>query len=977
MKILKRLLATAGVLLALFAPAALHAAGPVSQLQIKVPHRTSPQFEISALKITLLLDTSDPITLSIGGGSSGTRATQSMNLNSAANDCFAGSVCFTDFDAVPAPAKQADSLVIVKPLQVGFDPATVGNNKVTLFLQLSSNIDESNPLCSSTMNADETWTITVTSNVPTANRIAGVAVQSLDRKAGGACPSTQFRTIPPDDGPVATTIAPAPEFTSGRVGLDAVLVLDRSGSMSALDGTATDRLTKLKTATNQFLSMWKSLRDSESTAQIQSPTDHVGIVFFDQGTLWTTGVTSNHIVEFNAAALSGLTSGVTAVPIGGSTSIGNGLIAATDTSGLPSAAGTTNRRIIMLMTDGAQNTEAMASADGTSIVTTRTDPVTHAIVQTTLPKQPFQLFTVTVGNAFGPDAPINQALATATGAYTLNTTHPAAELDAFFLQTLQNAHKFSTVETMRVIQDVTKAAAPFKTQFPVTSTTTRLAFSLSWPPGRLNVLRARLTPPGGGTPIDFTPSPGLATFMTQSLRLPLQGGVNAAGLWTLEIITDNVESTAGVAFNFVLMGDDSTINSSLGIVGGEHSVGQDIKITAQVNDFGRALKGLGLQSGAIVKAFVVKPGNNVGDVLSDRAAQPVPPTPTDTSTPAERKLAAILAEDPNALKQIPGEVILHDDGAAGDDKAGDGIYTAVVPAEFEGHYNVVFLIEGVSASGGRFVRQQIRTVHVRSMPDPATTQVATQVTSGAAGSILNVVVTPRNRREGKLGPAWANYIWGRLPNGAPVRFTDRLDGTYLAQVPFSGSTPPPVSVHFLPEPVVRPDDFVPAPGDLTAGNQIVGDVTHHGFGGAGNRMAVWLALGSTFPHGSFRNAHDGGFAGNIGFEYGLNANAAIEATLGYHEFKGTNGAPEIDVTQYGVGAKWYFAAPWRPFLTAGIGGYSFDPGSSRFGGWVGAGVQVPIDAHWSIEGRYNYHMISGNSPNSQYSTLQIGVRYGF
>ena len=44
------------------------------------------------------------------------------------------------------------------------------------------------------------------------------------------------------------------------------------------------------------------------------------------------------------------------------------------------------------------------------------------------------------------------------------------------------------------------------------------------------------------------------------------------------------------------------------------------------------------------------------------------------------------------------------------------------------------------------------------------------------------------------------------------------------------------------------------------------------------------------------------------------------------------------MTQLGVNGKWYFtSAPLRFFATAGVGVYNFDPGSTRFGGAVGAG----------------------------------------
>ena len=105
---------------------------------------------------------------------------------------------------------------------------------------------------------------------------------------------------------------------------------------------------------------------------------------------------------------------------------------------------------------------------------------------------------------------------------------------------------------------------------------------------------------------------------------------------------------------------------------------------------------------------------------------------------------------------------------------------------------------------------------------------------------------------------------------------------------------------------------------------------------------------------------------------------SVEATLGRHSFGGKIGGGDIDVTQFGVNGKWYFAQPgFKPFLTAGVGGYAFDPGATRFGANLGAGVQVDLTPLWSLEGRYTLHQVTRNSPNSSYSTLTLGLRYAF
>ena len=951
---------------------------------------TNPQcrFEIAAAKVTLQLDntsTGRVIVSVTRHATSGTDADQEivtlpagMDLTTNAADCFAagcGSSASQLFPQEPT-ATLRDSVQVFKPKAFDADPYT-GDDKVVLLIYLGSNAnDRAGCPTASPMLADERWTVKVTTpGMPVGpNRIQGVAIQSIDSNVSRPCPASGYRAIPDNEGAQITVNSTAPLFATGRIPLDAILVLDHSGSMAATDGGTVTRLQSLKDATASFLTMWNTLRYGETSTMpptIASPADHVGIVFFDNTIQWASGTAAARMETLPPPAstlpapLTTLIGNVNAVNPAGSTSIGNGLIEAATV--MPPA-GTPSRRVMLLMTDGLQNTAKFAYAAGVPGLVMTSDDPGGTVAQTVLPQQPYKVYTVTLGNAFAAAAPINQQIADATGAYTLHAFNASANiLNLYFLQLLQNFHKFATVETMRIVQDKTGSAAPFEMTLPVTTTTKRIAFALDAARG-VPGLRLELVPPGGGAPIAFTPAAG-ATGIVNGVNLPLSAASTGAGLWKVRVV---VGANAGtqVPFSLSIMGDDATINSSLAASSADPVVGGRIKLTAQVSDFGPTLKGLGSQPGAVVKAFMVTPGNNVGDVLSDSTVQPAPVTAGDTATPAERKLAALLAQNPNALALNPGEIVLHDDGMNGDDTANDGIYTAYVPADFEGHYNFVFYVEGRAASGGHFVRQQLRTVHIRSMPVPANTTTTWSAVSLDSGSKLVGTTTPRNVRNGRLGPGWANYIWFNPSNGPPVKPVDNLNGTYTATIPFTGGTPPTVSVHFLPEAIPRTDTFVPPPGALTPGNAIVPP--------ASGRRAVWLALGSTFPSGSFSNDYRRDLAADLGVEFAVTANTAIEATLGRHQFKGRNGAPDLDVTRFGVNGKWYLPKPgFAPFVTLGAGGYAFNPGSTRFGVNAGVGVQVKIAPPWSLEARYTFHGVSGNAPNSRYSTLEAGLRYEF
>src|SRR5262249_10913026 len=116
---------------------------------------------------------------------------------------------------------------------------------------------------------------------------------------------------------------------------------------------------------------------------------------------------------------------------GGSTSIGGGLVRAANSFSVAPAVGDGNRNVILLMSDGMQNTNPMAQVSGSQVQTT--PPVTN------LPNQPpLQIYSVTVGTGLAVDPTINQNLATAANGFYVNTETDAGKLPTFFLELLQN-----------------------------------------------------------------------------------------------------------------------------------------------------------------------------------------------------------------------------------------------------------------------------------------------------------------------------------------------------------------------------------------------------------------------------------------------------------------------------------------------------------------------------------------------------------
>jgi hypothetical protein len=148
-------------------------------------------------------------------------------------------------------------------------------------------------------------------------------------------------------------------------------------------------------------------------------------------------------------------------------------------------------------------------------------------------------------------------------------------------------------------------------------------------------------------------------------------------------------------------------------------------------------------------------------------------------------------------------------------------------------------------------------------------------------------------------------------------------------------------------------------------------------GGPGTgKFRVFLDAGPNFPHGDLNKAVDGRYSVNAGLEGFVASNTSIEGILGYHAFK----SPVISnprIWQLSVNVKQYFGpGPLHFFINGGAGGYRFDPGNTtKLGGNVGAGLLWDISSTWGLEAVYNFHAVSTSGSNTEFSTLQVGIRH--
>jgi hypothetical protein len=437
------------------------------------------------------------------------------------------------------------------------------------------------------------------------------------------------------------------------------------------------------------------------------------------------------------------------------------------------------------------------------------------------------------------------------------------------------------------------------------------------------------------------------------------------------------------------MTDDAGIKTELSVVRGDYKSGDSIRLRAKVTNFGLTILGLGSHAGDIIKADLIKPGQSVGDMLSDSTASGAASSRPDPQSAAENKLAETLQNDPSALKHASDTVQLFDDSKPehGDDVAGDGIYSALYPATLPGHYNFLFSVEGTYPNFVRFSRQQLRTVYVCSVPDAGNTVFQTSILRRDNGNVLSIVMSPRVKpgpgcvksdpRCGRMGAGWAIYFWFMAPGQTPFKANDNLDCTYTATLAFAGSTPPPVAVHFENVLAIIGDSVAPdkLPQPLGVGN-VPTNVPPPCCAGPG-KVAVFFDAGVGIPHGTFSSAFNTGFSLNAG--------------LGVHRHESLLGRRNLwlpplsrqrrqffESYQFSANGKVYLTCggSLRPFVNVGIGGYKLSPGSTYFGGNFGAGVLKELTPHWGLQASYNFHVV--NTPGAAtISTIQGGIRFVF
>ena len=641
------------------------------------------------------------------------------------------------------------------------------------------------------------YTIGLSSAGPVASTAYQITFYSSlsDNSSDDGC-QTRTRRIPM---PVPATLWSAPPAGTdlGRAPFDVVLVVDESGSMlSSAPGTAT-----------VFASKWaltvEAVKDFVTTLGAESSVhDRLALVFYDDTVRQINSKASGACgglcwfdkTEFGQV-ITEISKPSPTHPHGGMTSIGGGLQAA-----LPAASASVlsgNDAMIVLMSDGLQNTSPCLVQDAASLVTIAptgpcpgSTPGPATVVSSKIP-----VLGITIGLPPGSASPLLlQALTDQTAKTDTKWALLGTYVSSSYGDTLVGMLKGNTLQMAG--QTVTTLAAADTNgatiAAPLDKSIKRIVASLGWMPASslAFALALQVKQPGAAdwTTISSTSIGGAGDV---SLTHVAAASTNQGSPFLIASAFDMTDALAGdwqfravrrsdhsgdVPYHLRVYTVEKSLDFRLHFAPGRHGTGQPLVLNADITFDGRPMTGIGNALQLVVEG----PNGAIGTLLHDT------PDPGSAdggvAEPAanafEKKLTDLMASSDfvgKAGTKSTGQVLSLTE-------VGNGRYQIqLADTTVPGGYKFHFALDTVQSSG-HVHRVEDITTQVEAIPDPKATTIS--VTPAGTG-VFSVVVTPLDRFGNYVGPGFGHRVRVTLPPGqgnVAATVDPKSDGTYDVQL---------------------------------------------------------------------------------------------------------------------------------------------------------------------------------------------------
>ncbi len=629
-------------------------------------------------------------------------------------------------------------------------------------------------------------------NSPAPNNASFVAVDGLD--ADGAIDTVKILyngDFPPNT-PIKVSVSGARSaipavvqngdphvitFTTGnstpRLPADIELVFDISGSMSLpanpSNPSGASRMDALKAASQGVIHI---LSDYAWVG------DKVGVVYFNSSASAFPTSMPNLISVQDTAGVNSIANNIQSQVPTTSTSIGAGLLLA-NTAGFAADSGAGHNNIVILFSDGEQNTPPTVAVSGSTITVNGTTYAADSICP------------IVTGEMSSPGFTLQQNIAVAKFGGQYSYASDTSSLMSGFANALETLLVGDKLESVLDVSDKIAAKTKIHHKFPANRDDVALSVLLSWsgPTNSLsisNLMALRLFAPDG-TEVDLThrlKSDAGMCFATVQFPVFQNGTkISNQGEWTIELNTleGRFES---LDYHLIVMIDNPTIASDFRFMATDIGTGENIPVQASLKDGKTPLLN------ATVTADLAGPDNGLGNLLSTLAMPSGSANPGGNDvvrSAAEAKLLLLLNDPATAglfgNQSLPFAQLLDNGLAAnGDGTANDGIYSALFRgASKEGHYQFLVTARGSTPGQGNFQRTRLMTVFVRPKADASKTDFKlVSSTVQADGSVIaQLSATPKDALGNYLGPDYLGNLDVRSTAGTvSSALNDNLDGSY-------------------------------------------------------------------------------------------------------------------------------------------------------------------------------------------------------
>lgn len=565
------------------------------------------------------------------------------------------------------------------------------------------------------------------------------------------------------------------QFKIKRKDIKLVLVLDHSGSMSLnVHGTSDSRWETLENAVTSFLSKF------EENSQIK---DSLGLVYFSTDvsgpSTYPPGIEKNNVIGFWNMLSSDpeyvssiISTDMAANGPTNMTAVGKGLSEAKDiVNSLTN--NTETRRVILLFTDGLQNTPPLVNDLGTLIMSVPTETalndvtypiatcdenIIHYYVITTLPTgDDIDYLT----NLAAENCGFYQSVFLSGGAVSLTDLY-----DNNFQMMLQgNSPQIVANKTAQL----NNGKAEF--EFKINNYLSNILFELNFKTGDLFKITS-IEKDG----IDLTKyfknkDQQNSNFLMRSLNFPFKykkDFLSTKGVWKVKVSGESQNP-----FKLKCFVDDHLFSYDCKSNKISYTVGDTIHFTASLLIGNETL----LNENNKVKVLLLKPGDDIGHLLATYATPVTSPDSVDITTPAEQKFIDLLQSDSsfyNAL--IANNFIIELSADEFGVFSGDYINT-----DLTGIYHAIFMIDAEDSDMGSLIRTKLISLRFKfGMLDIAETDYNVDVTQGDKGQTAIIRIKPKNKFGYYMGPGYVNKIKIDVDpkQGFIKDKKDNLDGSY-------------------------------------------------------------------------------------------------------------------------------------------------------------------------------------------------------